>query len=172
MILRALLGLSLLALPASKSPRIVPATLGFENEYAPGADLTGLWVATRLNYSPLPRVERVPTTDGWEHWFKLMDAAITIRPDGRFIASFKYYKQHVRPKAAVSPGPLLNETYKGNYVVKGNQITFTPDKTKQHKVVKPLVGTYSGSFISVPYIVAEGQSKHPLRLDMKKSAGW
>jgi hypothetical protein len=28
-----------------------------------------------------------------------MDAAITIRPDGRFIASFKYYKQHVRPKA-------------------------------------------------------------------------
>jgi hypothetical protein len=37
-------------------------------------------------------------------------------------------------------------------------------------VVKPLVGTYSGTFISVPYIVAEGQSKHPLRLDMKKSA--
>jgi hypothetical protein len=72
----------------------------------------------------------------------------------------------------VSPGPLLNETYKGKYTVSGNQITFVPDKTKQHKVVKPLVGTYSGSFISVPYIVAEGQSKHPLRLDMKKSAGW
>lgn len=172
MILRALLGLSVIALPGNRSSAIVPATLGFENEYAPVADITGLWVATRLNYSPLPRVERVPTTDGWEHWFKLMDAAITIRPDGRFIASFKYYKQLVRPKAAVSPGPLLNETYKGKYTIKGNQITFVPDRTKQHKVVKPLVGTYSGSFISVPYIVAQGQSKHPLRLDMKKSAGW
>jgi hypothetical protein len=172
MILRTLLGLSLLSLPGTNASAIVPATIGFEADYAPPADLTGLWVATRLNYSPLPRVERVPTTDGWEHWFKLMDAAITIRPDGRFIASFKYYKQHVRPKAAVSPGPLLNETYKGKYTVSGNQITFVPDKTKQHKVVKPLVGTYSGSFISVPYIVAEGQSKHPLRLDMKKSSGW
>jgi hypothetical protein len=89
MILRTLLGLSLLGLPGANPSAIVPATLGFDADYALPADLTGLWVATRLNYSPLPRVERVPTTDGWEHWFKLMDAAITIRPDGRFIASFK-----------------------------------------------------------------------------------
>ena len=172
MILKTLVGLALFLVPSERPSAIVPATLGFAEEAIPPADLTGLWVASRLNYSPLPRVERVPTTDGWEHWFKLMDAAITIRPDGRFIASFKYYKQHVRPKAPVSPGPLLNETYKGKYTINGNQITFVPDKTKQHKVVKPLVGTYSGSFISVPYIVAEGQSKHPLRLDLKKSAGW
>lgn len=171
MILQPLVGLSLLLAPAPASalaadaPRHLPAA-------NVSAEITGLWVATRLNYSPLPRIERVPTTDGWEHWFRLMEAFITIRPDGRFIASFKYYRQHVRPRAAVKPGPLLNESYKGRYTVKGGQITFIPDKTKEHKVVKPLVGTFSGTYLTVPYIVAEGQSKHPLRLDMKREGNW
>jgi len=171
MILQPLVGLSLLLAPApsptfvADAPRKLPAA-------GTVAEITGLYVATRLNYYPLPRIERVPTTDGWEHWFKLLEALITVRPDGRFIASFKYYRQHVRPRAAVNPGPLLNETYKGKYTVRGNQITFVPDKTKEHKVVKPLVGTISGTQLSVPYIVAEGQSKHPLRLDMKREGSW
>ena len=171
MILQPLVGLSLLLAPApppalaADAPRHVPAA-------TVSAEVTGLWVATRLNYSPLPRIERVPTTDGWEHWFRLMEAFITIRPDGRFIASFKYYRQHVRPRASVNPGQLLNESYKGRYILRGTQITFIPDKTKEHKVVKPLVGTISGTQLTVPYIVAEGQSKHPLRLDMKREGNW
>ena len=101
-----------------------------------------------------------------------MEALITVRPDGRFIASFKYYRQHVRPGAAVNPGPLLNESYMGKYTVNGTQITFIPDKTKDHKVVKPLVGTIAGTQITVPYIVAQGQSRHPLRLDLKREGNW
>ncbi|HUQ20601.1 MAG TPA: hypothetical protein VM099_13385 [Gemmatimonadaceae bacterium] len=172
MLFHALIGLSLFGAPAASSPEIIPAILGFANEEKAVAEITGLWTATKLNYAPLPRVERVPTTDGWEHWFRLMEAAITIRPDGRFIASFRYYRQHVRPKAAVNPGPLLNETYKGKYTIRGTEITFIPDKTKEHKVVKPLVGTISGTSMWVPYIVAQGQSKHPLRLDMKRTGSW
>jgi hypothetical protein len=164
MILKPLLAVALVLLPHATESRL-PATTAT-------ADITGLYVATRLNYYPLPRIERVPTTDGWEHWFRLMEALITVRPDGRFIASFRYYRQHVRPKAAVNPGPLLNESYKGKYTVNGNQITFIPDKTKDHKVVKPLVGTISGTQITVPYIVAEGQSRHPLRLDLKREGNW
>jgi hypothetical protein len=172
MLFHALVGLSLFVAPVERSPDIVPAVLGFSPDETVTADITGLWVATKLNYGALPRVERVPTTDGWEHWFRLMEAFITIRPDGRFIASFRYYRQHVRPNAAVNPGPLLNETYKGKYTVNGTEITFIPDKTKEHKVVKPLVGTISGATMWVPYIVAQGQSKHPLRLDMKRTGGW
>jgi hypothetical protein len=133
---------------------------------------TGLYTGTLLNYHPLPRIERVPSQDGWEHWFKLLNANITLRPEGRFIASFKYYRQHVRPGAAVRPGPLLNETYKGKFVVKGTQITFNPDPNKQSKHPPPIVGTINGDRMNIPYIVAQGQSKHPLRLDMKKTGNW
>jgi hypothetical protein len=117
-------------------------------------------------------VERVPSQDGWEHWFKLLGANITLRPDGRFIASFKYYRQHVKPRAAVRPGPLLNETYKGKFTVKGTQITFQPDPNKQSKKPPPMIGTIVGDRMNIPYIVAQGQSKHPLRLDMKKQGNW
>ena len=133
---------------------------------------SGLFVGTRLNAHPLPRVERVPSQDGWEHWFKLEGANVTLRPDGRFIASFKYYRQHVKPKAAVRPGPLLNETYKGKFTVAGTSITFTPDKTKKQRRPPPIVGTIVGDRMNIPYIVAEGQSKHPLRLDMRKQGSW
>lgn len=133
---------------------------------------TGLFVGTLLNAHPLPRAERVPSQDGWEHWFKLERALITLRPDGRFIASFKYYRQHVRHRSAVRPGPLLNETYKGKFRVKGSQITFQPDPTKQRRKVPPIIGTINGDRMNIPYIVAEGQSTRPLRLDMKKTSGW
>jgi hypothetical protein len=139
---------------------------------APPAVPTGLYSGTLLNAHPLPRVERVPSEDGWEHWFKLEKANVTLRPDGRFIASFKYYRQHVRPKAPVRPGPMLNETYKGKFTVKGTQITFVPDPTKQKRKPPPIVGTINGDRMNIPYIVAEGQSKHPLRLDMKKTGSW
>lgn len=136
------------------------------------APVSGLYIATRLNYQPLPRIERVPSSDGWEHWFKLEEGLITIRPDRRFIASFRYYRQHVRPKAKVDPGPLLNETYKGKYTVNGTQIIFFPDKTKEKRAPKSIVGTITNSVITIPYIVAEGQSKHPLRLDLKREGNF
>ena len=139
---------------------------------ATGAAPSGLFVGTLLNRRPLPRIERVPSQDGWEHWFKLERALITLRPEGRFIASFKYYRQHVKPKAAVRPGPLLNETYKGKFSVKGDQITFLPDPNKKSRKPPPIIGTISGDRMNIPYIVAEGQSKHPLRLDMKRTNSW
>ena len=145
----------------------IPVSVG-ANSAAP----SGLFVGTALNRYPLPRIERVPSQDGWEHWFKLERANITLRPEGRFIASFKYYRQHKKPKAPVRPGPLLNETYKGKFSVKGNQITFTPDPNKRARKPPPIVGTIVGDRMQIPYIVAEGQSKHPLRLDMKRTNGW
>jgi len=139
---------------------------------ASGAVPTGLFVGTLLNSHPLPRIERVPSERGWEHWFKLERALITLRPEGRFIASFKYYRQHKTLKAPIRPGPMLNETYKGKFSVKGTTITFQPDRTKQRGKIPPIVGTIAGDRMNIPYIVAEGQSKHPLRLDMKKQSSW
>jgi hypothetical protein len=156
--LRALLLATLAFVPASVS--------------ATGAAPSGLFVGTSLNRYPLPRIERVPSQDGWEHWFKLERALITLRPEGRFIASFKYYRQHVKPRSPVRPGPLLNETYKGKFSVKGTQITFVPDPNKKTRKPPPIIGTIAGDRMQIPYIVAEGQSKHPLRLDMKRTNGW
>ena len=170
MILKPLVGFSLLFAPLAPVTPPSATAVSPSRTVAP-APITGLYVATKLNYAPLPRIERVPSQDGWEHWFRLMEGNITIRPDGRFIASFKYFRQHVRPRAAVKPGPLLNETYKGKYTVRGSQITFIPDKTKKGRL-KPIVGTVTASGLNVPYIVAEGQSKHPLRLDMKRESSW
>jgi len=133
---------------------------------------TGLFVASRLNAHALPRIERVPSNAGWEHWFKLEGGLVTLRPDGRFIASFRYYRQHKTLRTAVRPGPLLNETYKGKFSVRGTQITFIPDKTKQIKRSQPIIGSISGQMMVLPYIVAEGQSKHPLRLEMQREKTW
>lgn len=159
MAIRLLVFLALLAVPSDSTG-------------ASSALPTGLYVANRLNAHALPRIERVPSNAGWEHWFKLERGLVTLRPDGRFIASFRYYRQHKTLKAAVRPGPLLNETYKGKYSVRGTQITFTPDKTKQVKRSQPIIGTISGQKLSIPYIVAEGQSKHPLRLEMQREGNW
>lgn len=150
------------------------ATLAFVPASVSATDAapSGLFVGTTLNRYPLPRVERVPSQDGWEHWFKLERALITLRPEGRFIASFRYYRQHLKPKAPVRPGPMLNETYKGKFSVKGTQITFVPDPNKKTRKPPPIVGTINGDRMQIPYIVAEGQSKHPLRLDMKKTGNW
>ena len=46
---------------------------------------------------PLPRIERVPSTDGWEHWFRLMEAPITIRPDGRLSSRHASITASTRP---------------------------------------------------------------------------
>jgi len=166
MLLRTLAGAFALLAPAAAAPAAAATSA------TSAVDQSGLYVATKLNYHPLPRIERVPSQDGWEHWFKLEEANITLRPDRRFIASFRYYRQHVRPRAAVSPGPLLNETYKGKYSMSGTKITFVPDKTKQHKNVQPIVGTLANAQLMIPYIVAEGQSKHPLRLDLRREGNW
>ncbi len=151
---------------------LVTPTLNTASKGPVAVDQSGLYVANRLNYHPLPRIERVPSTDGWEHWFKLEEALITLRPDNRFIASFRYYRQHVRPRATVNPGPLLNESYKGKYTMSGTTITFVPDRTKQAQHVKNIVGTLAGTQLTIPYIVAEGQSRHPLRLDLKREGNW
>ena len=155
---RALIAAAALALPAQLN--------------ATAALPTGLYVANLLNRHPLPRIERVPSTDGWEHWFKLERGLLTLRPDGRFIASFRYYRQHVPPRAPVRPGPLLNETYKGKFTVSGTRITLIPDPTKKYKRVQPIIGSISGDRMNIPYIVAEGQSKHPLRLDLRREGNW
>src|SRR5215212_919047 len=125
------LRLTVFALAAAVA--VSSVALSAKNAASASAVPTGLFVGTLLNAHPLPRIERVPSEDGWEHWFKLEGANITLRPEGRFIASFKYYRQHVRPRAAVRPGPMLNETYKGKFTVKGTQITFQPDATKQNR---------------------------------------
>jgi len=56
--------------------------------------------------------------------------------------------------------------------VKGTAITFVPDPTKKVRKPPPIIGTIVGDRMNIPYIVAEGQSKHPLRLDMKKTGNW
>jgi hypothetical protein len=61
MILRTLVGrCHIVSLPANYSAAIVPATLGFESESAPAADLTGLWVATRSTIRRYRVIERGP----------------------------------------------------------------------------------------------------------------
>ena len=78
----------------------------------------------------------------------------------------------MRPLDASDPGPLLNETYKGKYTVNGTQIIFVPDKTKEKRAPKQIIGTIANTIITIPYIVAEGQSKHPLRLDLKREGNF
>jgi nitrite reductase/ring-hydroxylating ferredoxin subunit len=133
----------------------------------------GTWRAVAFNRRDLPAVERIPATDGWHHYVKLEQAVVTLRGDGRFIASFRFWHHHLQDGTRVPDSPVLSETHRGTYTVRGGTVTFQPEvKRKDRKPVAPLTGTIADGRLQVRYAVRDGKAMRSLRLELARDASW
>lgn len=155
--------------PAAANVPAVAATYG--QSARPAA--VGTWRARAFNKRALPAVERIPATDGWHHYVKLEGAVVTLRADGRFIASFRFWHHHLEDGTRVPDSPVLSETHRGTYTVRGGTVTFQPEvKRKDRKPVAPLTGTIAGGVLQVRYAVRDGTGARTLRLEFERDASW
>jgi hypothetical protein len=133
----------------------------------------GTWRAKAFNRRALPAVERIPATDGWHHYVKLEQAVVTLRADGRFVASFRFWHHHIQDGTRVPDAPVMSETHRGTYSVRGTTVTFQPEvKRKDRKPVAPITGTIANGTLAVRYAVREGKSTRALRLELERDASW
>jgi hypothetical protein len=143
---------------------------GTAPEAAAPAAAVGMYRAVRFEQRPLPASERIPATKGYFHYVKLDQAAVTLRADGKFIASFRYWHHHLKDGAPVPRSPMLSETHRGTYTVRGGRVTFTPDAKKQRTA--PIAGTLTGGMLRVNYTVQGATGPRALRLDLERDGNW
>ena len=137
------------------------------------AAVLGTWRAKAFNRRALPAVERIPATDGWHHYVKLEQAVVTLRADGRFIASFRFWHHHLQDGTRVPDAPVLSETHRGTWSVRGTTVTFQPEvRRKDRKPVAPITGTLANNTLAVRYAVRDGRETHTLRLELERDASW
>jgi hypothetical protein len=98
---------------------------------------------------------------------------VTLRGDGRFIASFRFWHHHLQDGTRVPDSPVLSETHRGTYTVRGGTVTFQPEvKRKDRKPVAPLTGTIADGRLQVRYAVRDGKAMRSLRLELARDASW
>ena len=159
----ALLLLLATVAPLASAPGTTPV--------AETAAAVGMYRAVRFERQPLPASERIPATKGYHHYVKLDQAAVTLRADGRFIASFRYWHHHLKDGAPVPKSPMLTETHRGTYSVRGARVTFTPD-AKGRQRTAPIAGTLGDGMLRVNYTVQGATGPRALRLDLERDGSW
>lgn len=127
----------------------------------------GSYVATKFNDAPLPGVATLRAEQGFHHWVKLEQAVVRLQPNGKFTASFRYYHQHIPTRQKPGRSQILSRTYNGRYTVRGNSISFIPDKTGSKQPVGPFPGTLDAAGMHVRYTVTDGGIRHNLKLDLR-----
>ena len=136
------------------------------------APQVGTYRAVALDRHPLPAVERIAATDGYHHYVKLDEAVVSLRADGRFVASFRYFHHHLPNGAQVPDSPVLSESYRGTWVARGTTVILTPKAARGQRPPEPIIGTLAGTRMKVAYVVQEGAATRTLRLDLQRDAGW
>ena len=152
--------------PAPAPRRAAPATASA----APAP--IGMYRAVLLDRQPLPAVERFAATNGYFHWVKLDGAVVTLRPDGRFVASFRYWHHHLPNGSPIPPSPVLSDVYRGTYTVQGATVTLHPQVQQGKRPPQPIVATMAGQRMRVDYPFANGARTRVLRLDLERDAAW
>ena len=139
---------------------------------APVSGADGKYVAVRFNERPLPAVENVPSTKGYHHYVKLEEAIVDMRPNGRFIATFRYYHELIKDGAAVPKLRVLRETHRGTWTLSGGVVTFAPELGKKSKLPRPVTGQVTADRMKVDYVVDDGAGPRTLRVELKRQANW
>ena len=132
----------------------------------------GMYRAVQLDRKPLPAVERLRATPGYHHYVKLDGAVVTLRADGKFIASFRYWHHHLADGAAVPSSPVMSETYRGTWSVRGATVVFVPTVSRGRRQPDPIVGTLDGQQLHVSYRLRDGVTMRAVRLDLQRDAAW
>jgi len=150
--------------PVAAAPGSAASTVA-----APAA--TGMYRAVRFERRPLPATERIPATKGYHHYVKLDQAVVTLRADGKFVASFRYWHHHLKDGAPVPKSPMLTETHRGTWSERGGRVTFTPDRKGKQRTA-PIAGMLADGMLRVNYTVQGATGPRALRLDLARDGSW
>ena len=153
-------------------PATGPAAQVARASAARPAPVAGMYRAVSLDRQPLPAVELLPAMEGYHHYVKLDQAVITMRPNGRFIASFHYWHHHLRNGAPVPVAPMSNETYRGTWVLSGIEITFQPEAAKGKRPPQPIHGILAGNRLRVNYPFTDKGKVRTVNVELARDAGW
>ena len=132
----------------------------------------GMYRAVSLDRQPLPAVELLPATTGYHHYVKLDQAVVTLRPNGQFIASFHYWHHHLKNGAPVPSTPMLNETYRGTWVMNGIAITLQPQASKGKRAPQAILGTLAGNRLRVSYPFTDKGKVRTVNVELARDANW
>ena len=154
---------------------LTPGLIALASAFSAAPGVTpqvGTYRAITLDRHPLPAVERIAATDGYHHYVKLDEAVVSLRADGRFVASFRYFHHHLPDGAKVPDSPVLSESYRGTWVTRGRSVILTPNVARGQRPPEPIIGTLAGTRMKVAYVVQEGTATRTLRLDLLRDARW
>ena len=151
---------------ASLGP-LAAALVGFAPRPPAPQALSGVYVVDRYNGGPVPAVDRFPSTQGYSHYVRLEEGVVTLRPNGTFGSSWRYYHELLPDGKPVPRLLLKTDQYKGRYTLTGNAIVFKPDPSKREKNPRTVSGVVVGDRIRVTFPIDDAGIKRTLWMELK-----
>ncbi|MDB4907112.1 MAG: hypothetical protein JWO05_1896 [Gemmatimonadetes bacterium] len=149
---------ALLSLPAARieAQKVSPALLG-------GYD------ATLYKGRALPTEDRFSVRNGFQHRAKLQQMYLVLRANGTFTAGAQYAVDYRRASDKHPLPPLVDETVKGTYSIKGGTINFVPQKTSRNNVIRPTSGTIGSGGMKVTYLLSLATGTEVLPVEFRRN---
>lgn len=135
---------------------------------APAAALSGVFVADRYNGGPVPATDRFPSAQGYSHYVKLEEGVVTMRPNGTFVSSWRYYHELLRDGQTVPRLQLKTDSYRGRYTQTGNNIVFRPEPSRRERNPRTVTGTIVGDRMRVTFPIDDAGIQRTLRMELKR----
>ena len=136
---------------------------------APRAALSGVYVADRYNGGAVPAIDRFPSSEGYTHYVKLEEGVVTMRPNGTFVSSWRYYHELLRNGAPVPRRlPIKTDSYRGRYTQTGSTIVFRPDPSRRERNPRTVTGTVAGDRIRVTFPIDDMGIRRTLRMELRR----
>lgn len=129
--------------------------------------LSGVYVVDRYNGGAVPTTDRFPSTEGYSHYVRLEEGVVTLRPNGTFVSSWRYYHELLPDGKPVPRLPLKTDQYKGRYTQTGSAIVFRPDPSKREKNPRTVSGVVAGDRIKVTFPIDDAGIKRTLRMELR-----
>lgn len=146
----------------------VAALTGFVQPPRPGA-LSGVFVADRYNGGAVPAIDRFPSSEGFTHYVKLEEGVVTMRPNGTFVSSWRYYHELLRNGAPVPARlPIRTDSYRGTYTQTGSTIVFRPAPSRRERNPRTVTGTVAGDRIRVTFPIDDMGIRRTLRMELRR----
>ena len=127
----------------------------------------GVWEAVKVNAQALPMTDRVVGDDRLTHVIRLHEMTIRLRPNGKFQASLRYRQAILSKGEKIETVPLQNDTWVGDYTVRGTHMKFVPERQGK-RLVQPFEGEAAGRMTTVGFDYEIVTKKHYV-LDLRKN---
>ena len=138
----------------------------------PATPVEGSYLARTMNGHPIPAELRVPVTAGDYRLFRLEQALLRLGHDGHFTLYFRYYHQLVRRGGRPTSTPVMSDSERGTYQVRGGNIVLTPTRKRDGKTRPAITATASGEEVNAAYLLQSGGTAQRVTLTLRRDASY